>query len=299
VANVVAGMFSFQQRIDSGSSQGAGMTLVRGKNTLTVDMFATDTVDQMTNVNGYAIINYHSGKATTGVGVHNHTIFWLLSPWDALLADRVRINGFAIAIPETAYWLAASGFSFYQWVMTASMAITFDVECLAGEGKGGGYYDIYGDAYSGDAERACSIIWMMGRGVFKHYPGDPDADRIDIKTARDYRLYTSTTTSNGIVAMATYHAITYNVGGTISGSAGGTVTINTYRVDTRELVNTTIRSGDGAYSFVWYDDTILLFSEAIEDATHIGRSANATAGMALDISLSTGGGVQPVVRSYA
>lgn len=295
LAGVVAGMYCVQQRIDSGGAQGSGVTLARGKNTLTIDLYTTDITDQMTNVNGYAIINYTSSKATAGIGVHSHTTFLSMYAWDAALTDRLVISSYAVSIPETSYYIVTAGFTFYQWMQSASASIGLVVGYLAGEGRGAGYNDIYTDAYQADNERACSIVWMRGRDAFKRFPTDPDTERMDLESARNYRLFTSANSSSGLMSTVTYHSITFTVSGTISGSAGGTVTINTYRSDTHELMNTTTRVGNGTYSFTWYDDTIPLFTEAIEGTVRYGRSTNATAGTALNVVMLA----QAVARSYA
>lgn len=295
VASVAAGMYCLQQRLDSGSAQGVGMSMARGKNAVTIEGYITVTTNQVTNINGIITLNYHSDKATGGIGQHNHTVFRNLKQWDGLLADRTRIDNYALTIPETNYRITSAGYVLYSFVATASMGVSLDVQCLPGEGKGGGYYDIYTDVYQSDAERACSVVWMQGRDTFKRYPSDPGTDRVDIETARDYRLFTSTTAAAGIISVLTYHGFSYTVSGEIKGSAGGLVTINAYRSDNNELIATTSRTGNGTYSFDWYDDTIELFCEAYEDTTHFGRSTNALPGVSLDIKL----GAQPVVRAFA
>lgn len=293
-AGVAAGMYCLQQRIDSGGSQGVGVSLARGKNTITIDGYMTVTTNQATNINGYLTLNYQSDKSGSGIGANSHSVFHNLLQWDALLSDRIRFDAVALTIPEANYYNVGAGFVFYQFVSTASQALTFDVEVLAGESKGAGYNDIYADAYQSDAERSCSIVWMRGRDVFKRYPNDQDPDRVSAQISRGYRLFVSTTAASGLMSVWTYHSNTFDVSGNISGSAGGTVTIKTYRSDNNELINTTTRVGNGPYSFVWYDDVIPVYSEAYEDDLHLGRSINNTAGNALNISLS-----KPVVRSYA
>lgn len=271
LGNGVAGMFSLQQRIDSGGAQGAGMTLARGKNSITIDGYATDTTDQVTNINGYILLNYHSGKAASGlVGQHAHTVEKILSPWNALLQDRVRTNNYSFDIPESNYWVVGAGFVYTIWQSTAANAITFDVECLSGEGKGGGYYDIYADAVQTDAERGCSIVYMRGRDVFKRFPQDPDSERLDIETARDYRLYNAATAGTGMMAMVTYHSFTYTITDSISGFSG-TVDLDLHRATTDEKVGETSRSGDGSFSFTWYDNTEAMYVQA-SDGTNVGRS---------------------------
>ena len=269
------GMFALQQRIDAGAAGGAGITLARGMNSITIDGFATDVTDQMTNISGFLTINYTSDVPTAGNGAANHTIMLNLLQWDALLTDRTRVNNYSVAIPEADYWIVGTGFIFYQWVATASMAVTFDVECLVGEGKGGGYYDIYADAYQSDSERACSVVWMRGRDVFQRFPGDADPDRLDIEIARDYRLFTSTATSNGLLSVITYSAPSYTCAGLITGFSG-TVNLSLHRASTDEKVKETTRTGDGAYSFSWYDNTDEMYVIA-NDGTNVGRSPDTLA----------------------
>lgn len=299
-AGVAAGMYSLQQRLDSGSAQGIGIAIARGKNTVTIEGYITVTTNQVTNINGVIILNYHSDKAAGGIGQHSHTVFRNLYQWDALLADRTRIDSYALTIPEADYRITSAGYVLYSMVASGSMAVSLDVQCLPGEAKGGGYYDIYTDAYQSDAERACSVVWMQGRDTFMRYPNDPGSDRVDIEVARDYRIFTTTSAAAGIMSVLTYHSFATTISGTISGSAGGLVTINTYRADNNELIYTTTRTGNGVYSFAWYDDMDEVYSEAYEDATHFGRSTTAAAGTSLDINMSnSGGGTSPIARAYA
>ena len=279
-SNVVAGMYCLQQRLDSGSAQGAGFALSRGLNSITLDMYATDTTDQATNVGGYIILNYQHDKPVEGVGAAAHTVMKVLLAWDALLADRTRINNYSFQIPESKYWIVGAGFMFYQWVLASSMAVTFDVECLPAESKGGGYLDIYADAFQADNERGCTLVWMRGRDVFKRHPDDVDPDRLDIEAVRDYRLYTSTTTSNGLVAAVTYHSDLHVVSGTVSGyvdADGAGLTVWVHRSDTGERVGVVTTTAGGVWSMDWYDDTVPLYAVCVEDSTHAGASALGTA----------------------
>jgi hypothetical protein len=274
-ANVACGMYCLQHRIDAGGAQGAGMTLGRGANPIVLDAFATSTANQITNINGYIILNYHSGKVASGlVGQHAHTVHRLLAPWNAALLDRDRYLNYSFPIPEANYWIIGSGFTFIQWVLTAAQAITFDVQVKAGESKGAGYLDIYADAMQTDAERNCSIVWMRGRDVFRRYPEDPDPDRLDIEVARDYRLFTAVASSTGMMAIVTYHGISYTSTLTIAGSAGGTVNIEVFRADTDEKILELSRVGNGTVSATWYDNTLDCYVVAYESGSLLGRSSN-------------------------
>lgn len=272
--SVVAGMHCFQQRIDAGADAGAGITLARGFNEIIIDGYATSANNEMTNLNGLVILNYTSDLAAD-IGDHATTVLEVMLPWDALLTDANYINGYSFQIPAANYYVIAAGFCFNQWVSASSLAVTFDVQCLSGESKGAGYIDIYADAYVSDGERACSLIWMRGRDAFKRFPSDADPNRLDIETARNYRLYTTTTCGNGIFAAMTYHSHTWTVAGAISGNDAALPTSLQLIADaTDEVVQTqTLSAGTTAFSFTVNDNTRNYSVSAYQDGTHVGRSA--------------------------
>jgi hypothetical protein len=274
VANVVCGMFSVQQRIDVDSAAGTGVTLVRGKNTITIDGYGSSTIAQLTNIGGYILLNYESDVATQGIGSNSKTLLRNMLQWDAALTDRNRINSWNFPILAENYWLMGSGFCFIQWVATGSEAITFDVECLAGEGKGAGYIDLYADAYQADSERSCSLTWMRGRDAFKRFPQDADLSRLDLEIARAYRLFTTSLSSNGIFVAVTYHSITFTVAGNLlNGDAGLATNLKLINAVTSEVMQVqTIPAGTTAFSFTVYDNTEDYYIDAFQNSSYLGRS---------------------------
>jgi hypothetical protein len=159
------------------------------------------------------------------------------------------------------------------------MAVTLDAQYKTGEGKETGYTDIYADAYTSDSERACSIIWMRGRDVFRRYPTDTDTNRIDIETARDYRLYTTTTSSNGMLFMVCYHSFTHTVSGNISdNNASLPTTVRLFHNATGEMRGETeLSAGVTAFNFTVNDNTDEYYVSAYQDNTLTGRSGVGTA----------------------
>ena len=297
--STVCGMFSLQQRIDSGSSQGAALTLARGVNSLVVDMYRTDTTDDPTNINGYFIINYTSDKHTDGVGVHAKTLFFLMAQWDAQLTDRFLVSAYSLGLTPANYWVMSAGVVSTIWDTGAANAFTMDVQVNVGEGKGAGFEDLYSDAVASDAERRCSIVWMRGRDVFKRYPQDPDPDRLDLEVSRDWRFFTAATTSQGLMFFITYHAITYTVSGTVSNYSGdgSGITVRFQRTDTNEKILELTTAVGGGFSGLWYDNTIELQATAYQDATHKGVSARATGGNTFNIDFGGAGGGNTYSRS--
>lgn len=279
VANVVCGMFSLQHRIDSGSAGGAGLTVARGSNEIVIDAYCTNPSIEPTNINGYIILNYESDVGSGGIGQNTHTIRKDMYDWNAQLLDYVTVANFSIAIPEANYWLVGSGFCLIMWPSTSTLAVTLDAQCKTGEGKESGYVDIYADGLTADSERACSMIWARGRDIFRRYPTDPSWDRIDIETARDYRKFTTATTSLGMVVLVSYHSFTYSVSGTISdNNASLPTTVKLIHELTGEIRGETeLAAGVTAFNFTVNDNTDNYYVDAYQDNTLTGRSGTGTA----------------------
>jgi len=259
----------------------AAFSLVRGRNTLNADCWRSDTVNLGFNLSGFWIVNYTSAKATGGTGAHNHSIIWNLSPYGTNAA--VNLNTIAATNPtiaETSYYLTAIGTALKYISNTNSSAagVTVLVERLAAEG-GLIWEAAYVDIGHTDPESGIRHCFSQVKDLFKRWPSDVGADRMDLETARRWR----TAYGNGIVAfdhldlIYTIHSITKTISGTVSGSGGGTVTLSLHRVTTGEKVLETSRVGNGSYSFTWYDDTEQMYVEAREGATFLGRSDNGLA----------------------
>lgn len=257
------------------------ITLTRGKNDLGLHIYRTDTVDLAWNISSWWIINYTSAKATDGVGAHNHTVIRNLFTHDTSGADNNRTTA-AVSpnIPETAWFMNSAGLN-YQYLTNTTgnpTGVSIQVERLSAEG-GIQWEQIYNDSADSDPEVGIHHCWATARSVFFRWPGDPGEGRIAIQTDRRYKAYLAfgANSWDHLDLYLTYHSITFTVGGNITGSNGGTITVCLHRNETGEKVLETTRVGDGTYSFVWYDDTEALFTQAYEDATHTGRSDTGTA----------------------
>ena len=301
VGNVVCGMYCLQQRIDAGGAQGAGISIARGRNSIVVNGFATDTTDQGTNVSGLVILNYEADVGPEGIGQNTHSVFQVVRQWDAAVADRKR-TPWKFEIAEAHYWVVAVGFQLYLWTQTAGMGISVDVEIFASEGKGGGYAELYADCYQGDNERACTLVWMRARDVYKRCPDDLDDQRIAIEVERDFRTYCTTTSAVGAFGMVTYHSFTYEVAADFNGTEAGDgsgVIVEVFMSDDGSKVAETVSEVGGSFSALVYDNAVAHFCTAREDGTHVGRSDNDTpvaiAAPAVDVAARMGELPSPLV----
>lgn len=280
-ASVLCGSNASMVRNDS------AFTLARGRNKLNFDVYRSDTADFGWNLCGFWIVNYTSSIATAGVGAHNHTVEWgLAQNGTAASASNVTVAATAPAIPESDYFITALG---TQLIVAPSGTVapsgyTILVERLAAEG-GIEWEAAYIDSSQTDPEIGTFTMYSQMRTLFKRFPGDVDPDRMDLETARRWRVHINGSTAAtgwiGLNVILTYHSIFYTVADSISGGFSGTVTLGLHRAESNasmpgELVKTTTRSGDGAFSFSWYDNTETLFISAT-DGTHVGRSADSLA----------------------
>lgn len=277
IAAVMGGGNAAMVRNDS------AFTLVRGRNELNFDVYRTDTADFGWNVSGFWLINYTSDKATQGIGAHNHTVELSLQQWGTGAAATLwSIAAIAPSIPETDYYMTAVGTQ--QVVQTVGTTgpggINIQVERLVAEG-GVQWEQAYVDLSQHDSEVGFFLTYSQIKELFKRWPNDLGADRMDIETARRWKVYApgangAATVWVSLNLLITYHTITYSVADSISGGFAGTVTLDLHRTASGEKVLTTSRVGDGAFSFTWYDNTETLFVSA-DDGTNVGRSQDTLA----------------------
>jgi hypothetical protein len=267
--------------------------LARGRQTLRAECYTTTTVAAAAggNLNVLWIVNYIAPKMPGGHGAHTKTRKALYRPLGtaAVISNAVVDAAKApFVIPQANHFISASGLQMVVVpnALTGMSWFTAQFERLAGGlGEGGiGWESVYNDVGHPDAETGFNYLFAQMRSQFKRWPGDDFSGRLGLAISRRTRYMEPPTVAGSASTfwlhthvLVTYHTHTWTVAGTVSGSAGGTVTLNLCRAATGEIVLTTSRVGDGAYSFTWYDNTEDMYVDAYEDATHLGRSATAKA----------------------
>lgn len=302
-ATVRGGSCIHMRRFDSGAVGGAGMTLARGTNTLTIDWFtsAITAGTSASNVSGLCYLNYSSDIHTDGDMVHNHTTQWVTRAHaTGNLVPILQVTPLTTPIIQaTNYWLTGAGFQIVHMTSgTANTSLSVGVlgEVQSTEAEGAGWRSMYTGMMESDSECSPNIMYARVRDDFKRWSNDPDTTRLNIETSRSFRFDSSVATGSfwQMSQFISYHAITYSISGTISNSGGGTVTLTAYRVSDGLEIGTTTRVGNGSYTIPWHDNVDPVIVEAYEDATHKGLSVSQVSDNVntfnIDLNPSTGGG---------
>lgn len=292
-SSVVCGQFSTQHGLDSTSALGAAFTLARGNNDIVINAYRS--AGSVYTCTGVIKLLYSSGVSSQGIDAHNHTMWGFTRQMSFATATDVSVSD-SFAIPETSYFLNTATLVVDTWYQTSGAGDTFPLfvtagaQLLAGEGAGAGWREVYADAITGDTELAYMRFYAPMRKELNLYPTDPDPEHFDLETARNYRTTFSTGNRFGYGYVVAYHSIASTVSGTISGSSGGTVTLEIYNSETNELYASSSRTGNGSYSFTVYDDVASYIVVAYESASLKGVSKAGTPASNFDISLDGGGG---------
>jgi hypothetical protein len=274
VAASVAGSNAAMVRNDS------AFTLARGRNSFNFDCYRTDATDLGMNVSGWWIVNYRAGKPTNGYGAANRTVRKNVGAVFDGAANQLRaVPAFAFTTPGSEYFLNSTGLN-YEYVTNstgAAAGVTVTCERLTAEG-GLEWEPLYVDISRTDPETGLHVCHATTRSFFKRWPTDTGNGRVAMETARRYRvvLANGCATFDYLDMLVTKHNITYSVADSVSGFTG-TVALALHRADSGEKVAETTRSGDGAFSFTWYDNTEEMYVVATDGAGNVGRSQDTLA----------------------
>jgi hypothetical protein len=271
-----AGSNAFSHRFDSGSAGGSALTPARGENTLSLNWYSSADA---ASFGGMIYFNYTSGKATNGDGTHNHSVMFFLQSVDHAGGRFKDSSSLAPNLPEAAYWVNWLGFILNQAApYSTSDSCGLQASRESGEGPADGWEDIGMVSIHAESEMSSYLV-AFSTDVFKKNPGDPDAKKLALETARTWRAWSSQGTARHSFYMwYTYHVITQTRSHTLGGYAGdgSGITAVAHRLSNHQPVATAVSAAGGGYSFTWYDDTEALYETAREDADHVGRSDNLT-----------------------
>lgn len=254
----------------------AAFSLARGRNTIYAEIYRTDTVDVGANASALFMVVYSCDVPSQGWHKANRTVIRnLKTTGTAAAGGESIVSAVGFNIPSANYFLNAIGVRYcYTSNGTSNpMGCHVGTERLSAEG-GVFWESVYEAMGATDPEVGIHECFATARSVFRRWANDSvDGNgRLDIETARRWRAVIGGggTSFDHVDLCITYHAIEFTCADSISGFTG-TVTLSLHR-ETGEKVAETTRSGDGAFSFTWYDNTEQMYVVA-DDGTNVGRSA--------------------------
>jgi hypothetical protein len=252
------------------------VALTRGRNKLQVGLFNSSVTANSANCSILWILNYESDIASGGIATHNKTIRKNILSMDAGGALILRTsNNISFAIEEPKYYINSVGI---EYILVSNSignpaGVSIGVAQTAEEG-GVNWHNVAVDVSQDDPETGIRWVYAQARSFFQRWIGDYDPERYSITTPRTYRAFSANSCASfdNLDMFVTYHSITSTVSGNITNSNGGEITITLIRANTGEEVLRTTRTGNGAYSFDWYDDTEPLYVDAYENNEYKGRT---------------------------
>lgn len=268
-------------RIDAGGYRGAGVTLARGDNTFTTEWYC-GTAGRISNVSVMMMLNYTSGKAAGGDGVHAHTTHWnIFASNRNAVADTGAVT--AVRTPkiiEANYWLVSVCPCIYAGgAGQTPFPVCLQAERGSGEGPGAGWEDLFNSIATAIAERGMVLMHGKARTQFRRWPDDTDASRMNIETARSWRIQ-GATAQWAVGLWITYHSHTWAIAGTVSGYAdadGAGLAVKVYRCSDGLYLGEATTTAGGNFSLTWYDNTEDYRAVCEEDSTHVGCSVKGPA----------------------
>jgi hypothetical protein len=246
------------------------LTLVQGANTLAFVVYLTAITNQPYNLSGYHLINYTADKPAQGYAVGLCEQVWgCYTPSN--VAAGTRYEDATSPMPTWAddYYIVAVGTHLSYLSNSTSNPSGLTVQCRLAE-----WEDIYTDISRTSPEVGLRQCFSQARDLFRRFDGDVGAGRSLFSGISKWRVAFAggATAFFSLDLIVVDHGITFTVSGNVTGSAGGTVTLHLVRAATGERLKTTTRTGNGAFSFTWYDPTELLYVDAYETGVLLGRS---------------------------
>lgn len=276
--NVVqTGGLTWVHRTDHGS----GWTLARGKNRLTWNTYCSVST-RLSIGGGFAIVNYHSGRAIDGPGVHNQSTMWNIA--DPVLAGPVSSPNEIATSAQRAppnfgahYFLNNVGVHRRQ-TGSAPPSPVYRMQVLSGEFDAVGWVTA-GRVMAGHTEVGCVESTFGFTSWFDE--SDQAAGKLDVETARLVRLEQNPgggSPHDAARLWTTHHEIEFEVTGTVTGFTGdgSGIAIELWDQTDRKRVGTATTAVGGGYTVKCYDDTHTYYTEARTSSTLMGRSDDIT-----------------------
>lgn len=243
-------------------------TFARGKNEVSTRVYADTTLVGITNPNSYAFVTFACQQSNTR---KSSSGAYLIMP-DIDVQTQRRVVNYSIPIPEANYYLNSLFFTGHVFTAAITMGLLVNIH----KDSNLGWTSEFITFVNNETTPELAHLEFTGRALasFLRYPGDPDSERINVETLRDYVIEHSAAAWQNLVMFAWWHDYTIEITGTITNFTGdgSGITVDIFRTDNKELVASVVTAVGGTFSFTWYDNTIPLFATARQSGTLVGRS---------------------------
>lgn len=280
------GDFALIQRVDSGSAQGAGITIARGMQVLDTAFYATTNTAYLPTA--LLFLNYTSAKSSLGAHLHAHTVIEFIRGMANAATVVVSTDTSAAIVPTitpASFWINNLGY-FLNWYDTTfasqfAHGLHISAQVQGSELGGVGWEPVF-DLLGTYNNSGCTPHQKFSNKTrrFKRWANDWNATYLlNPKTSRVYSFFVTGNSGGlipGLMSMVTYHGITFTASGTVSNYTGNGsgITVTIHRSDTGEKIATATTAVGGGYTVTeCFDSSVTHFSEALQDSTHLGRSA--------------------------
>lgn len=268
----------------------AAFTLARGRNTLNLDIYSTDSADRGWGLNGLFLVCYTSDVPSGGAHLANKSVLFDVNVTGSAAYALPHVVDLAPPnLLHTAYFVQGAWvyaiFCANLSLLSASVALVDNAARATRPPVPHGTYFTQGDTERG------SFITTLAIHPRQWPEGLSDID-IEVGNVRVLVL-SAVATPRDLGYWVTYHGNTFAAAGAVYGAVTGTVTLTLHRAADGHPLMSTTRSGSGAFSFDWYDDTEDVYVSCVDNAGRAGRSRAGLAGIdTFDIVLG-----RPLVRS--
>jgi len=265
----------------------ANLPLSRGNNKIELVFNQNlNTTHTISNVSAILYLNYTSDIATAGDAVHNQTRIYTVGTQIATPAVHRWEYTFAPPSSSDAYRTTGIGYGLLLNYGAQDGGISWTTLPNSNETSSidEGWISLYTGQVDAALERGVSTCYSRARYAYKRYTDDPQLDRLELTTPRNYRLEISgpaaaanlaTTYVGGIQLLWTYNNMYTSITRSVSGFDGDGSGINVRILESGSdtlLYDVTTVSG-GNYSFIAYDVSRTMYATAIDTVSgKLGRS---------------------------
>lgn len=273
----------------------------RGLNEIKVEVDSGNTLTNTRTTNYSSIINYESDIYSGGYTKHNNTIFkYFNGSVESVSAITDRIINLEFAnIPETSYYINDASFEIF---LKSSISEFSGVYIYSNnlDPEGFGYYTYI--QYSGNSyiERGIKFYDFPVLLSFKQYPEQyiptneiQNKRYFDIELNRRFLFFNQNSGYKDIWSHYTYHTINKMYSGKIIGYSGdGSGILVKIYCNSKDIpITSTTTTIGGNFSFIWYDDTEMLYATAERPDGVIVSSQKEIDATSYDINFSKEGTV--------